>query len=387
VKLAHRLIFKELAVTFTLSVSTLLGVLLMGRMIQLRELLMGHDLGFLDLMKLFFFMSPYFMLLIAPIACMLSVFLTFLRMSSDNELTALKAGGVSLYRLAPPVIFFCIACTAATYFISFHGISWGMNNFRSSVVEFARTKSRFAIQPGVFNRDFPNLTFYAKNTNPETGELMDLFVRDSTVEDAPVIIMAPYGKITTKPDEGIMEVAFRNGRIFRRGKGELNVLSFRNYTVRVPIAMLIGGKFFDSSRISEQSVATLQRMKNNPSEKLLRDENRWRKVHNELAKRYSLPFGCFVLGLFAMPVACVFRGLNQQYGLSLSLGLFLVYYTLFSIGSSLGESGVAPPTVLQWIPNVLFLVIGLVLLRYTNLERVPSVLERIMHIKARRAES
>lgn len=378
-KLAYRLIAKELALTFFLSVSTLLGILLMGRMIQLRELLLGHELGILDLLQLFFYMSPYFMLLIAPIATMLSVFLTFLRMSSDNELTALRAGGVSLYRLTPPVIFFCIACSLATYFIAFHGISWGMQNFRETVVHFARTKSRFAIQPGVFNQDFPNLTFFAKNTNPASGELMDLFVRDTTVKDAPVVIMAPYGRITTDPSQGTMEVYFRNGRIYRRGQGELNVLSFKNYTVRIPLVMLLGKFYMDKNKISEQSVAKLHELVNNPQQYFEGRMKDWQKAKTELAKRYSLPFACFVLGMFAMPVACIFRGLKQQYGLFLSLGLFLVYYTMFSFGTSLGESGVFIPWVLLWSPNILFAAVSGSLLHFTNKERVPLLIERILH--------
>lgn len=384
-KLAHRLIAKELALTFFLSVSTLLGILLMGRMIQLRELLLGHELGILDLLQLFFYMSPYFMLLIAPIAAMLSVFLTFLRMSSDNELTALRAGGVSLYRLSLPVVLFCIVCSIGTYFISFYGISWGMENFRETVVHFARTKSRFAIQPGVFNQDFPNLTFFAKNTNPESGELLDLFVRDTTVKNAPVVIKAPYGKISTNPSEGTMQVYFRNGQIYRRDKDELNVLSFKNYTVRIPLVMLLGNFYLDTNKISEQSVARLRHMIASPEQYFANDPKRISKAKTELAKRYSLPFACFVLGMFAMPVACLFRGLKQQYGLFLSLGLFLVYYTLFSFGTSLGESAVLPPNVVLWFPNVLFAGLSGSLLYFTNRERVPLIIERIMHLKSRKA--
>ena len=127
--LLQRIIFKELTGTFLLSLAALLSLILVGRMLQLRELLIGLDLGVLDLGVLFFYLSPFFLLLVMPIAVMLSVFLSFLRMSTERELVALKACGVSLYQLLPAPVMFCVLTTLICYGVSFWGISWGMDNF------------------------------------------------------------------------------------------------------------------------------------------------------------------------------------------------------------------------------------------------------------------
>lgn len=85
--------FKELVSIFLLCLGALLSLILIGRGLQLRELFLGLDLGLTDATLLFLYLVPFFMLLVVPVACMLSVFLTFLRMSTDRELVALKAGG------------------------------------------------------------------------------------------------------------------------------------------------------------------------------------------------------------------------------------------------------------------------------------------------------
>ena len=90
--LLQRQIFKEIANLFVLAVGVLLTLILISRAVQMRELFLGLDLGILDTVLLFGYMTPLFLMLVIPIACMLSVFLTFLRMSTDRELVALRAG-------------------------------------------------------------------------------------------------------------------------------------------------------------------------------------------------------------------------------------------------------------------------------------------------------
>ena len=114
----------------------------------------------------------------------------------------------------------------------------------------------------------------------------------------------------------------------------------------------------------------------------------WRKVDTEYYKRLTMPIGCIVLGLFAIPIAYVFRGLKQQYGLLLALGLFLVYYTMFSIGVSMSESGAVPPSISLWAPNVLFVFVAGIGMHYANLERTPTVVQWLLHLRrGREAEA
>nr|WP_089273432.1 LPS export ABC transporter permease LptF [Humidesulfovibrio mexicanus] len=372
-KIIHRQIFKELVQLFLLIGSCLLGLILVGRMLQLRELLLSQNLGVLDILRLFVYLSPFFMLLLTPIACMLSVFLTFLRMAADRELTALKASGVSLYQLLPAPLLFCGACTLFSLYVSLYGVSWGMEQFKVSLMEFARTKTKLSLQAGVFNQEFPGLTIYAQQVDLDSGDIRFVFVQDKTSKGLTTTVVAPEGSVTTDPAKEQIKVMFKNGRIFRREGEKLDVLHFGSYTVRLPLGNMLRKMGFE--RISPKELSFERLLEFDRDSELMSkvfDLDRARKVKVEIQKRLALPLACLVLGLFSVPIACVFRALKQQHGLVLALGVFLVYYSMLSVAESMGESRVVPPVIGIWLPNILFALAGGVFFRQAVRERVPG---------------
>jgi len=383
VKLLHKQIFFELLRLFGLTVSCLLGLILIGRMLQLRSLFLSQNIGFFNILQLFFFLMPFFLLLITPIATMLSVFLTFLRMSTDNELTALKANGVSLYKMLPAPILFCTLCTLFTFAISFWGLAWGMDMFKVKLYDFAKTHSKFALQPGVFNKEFPGITFYAHQVDNEKGELKFAFVRDESIKGTSVIVTAPEARIVSTPETAEVKVIFNKGKIFRQDGDELNILKFGTYSVKLDLGKLLGGFNFTEQKAKDMTFERLSEIRRMPSSAPSASPRFYRKVDTEYFKRLTLPLGCLILGLFAIPIAYVFRGLKQQYGLVMAMGLFLVYYSMFSIGVSMGESGSIPPIYGLWLPNILYVLIALLGIKYANEERTLPVVDWITHMKSK----
>lgn len=380
-KLLQRQIFLELLKLFGLTVSCLLGLILVGRMLQLRSLFLSQNIGIFNILQLFFFLTPFFLLLITPIATMLSVFLTFLRMSTDNELVALKASGVSLYRMLPAPALFCALCTLFAFFISFWGLAWGMDMFKTKLYYFAKTHSKFALQPGVFNKEFPNITFYAHQVDNEKGQLKFAFVRDDSIKGTSVVVVAPEAEIVSTPEQALIHIVFRNGKIFRESGDELNVLKFGRYSIKLDLGKLLVGFNFSEEKAKDMPFSRLSAIRGDHSLMPGQDDRFYRKVDTEFYKRLTLPLGCFVLGMFAIPIASIFRGLKQQYGLLMAMGLFMVYYTMFSVGVSMGESGTIRPQYGMWAPNLLFVLVASIGMRYANLERTPSVVHRLRHLR------
>lgn len=385
-KIIQREIFKEHLTLFLLIGSCLLGLILVGRLLQLREMLLAQNLTALDILQLFFYLSPFFMLMLTPIACMLSVFLTYLRMSNDRELTALRASGVSLYQLLPATLAFSLLCTAFSFYISLFGLSWGMERFKVSLMEFARTKTQLSLQSGVFNQEFPGLTIYAQQVDLGSGDIRFIFVQDRSNKGFTNTVVAPEATVVTDAEKEQIRIQFRNGRIYRRQDEQLDVLHFGSYAVRLPLGRMLRSMGFE--RVSPKEMSYAKLLQYDSDQELMKqlDTERQLKVKVELQKRLALPLGCLVLGLFSVPVACVFRALRQQHGLLLSLGVFLVYYGLMSVFESLGESRILPPALGMWLPNVLFAGTGIMFLRQAVAERVPGfVLAAIQRLQRRAA--
>jgi len=248
-----------------------------------------------------------------------------------------------------------------------------MEQFKRSLMEFARTKTKLSLQAGVFNQEFPGLTIYAQQVDLDSGDIRFIFVQDKTSKNFTTTVVAPVGSVTTDPVKEQIKVVFKNGRIFRREGEKLDVLHFGTYVVRLPLGNMLRKMGFERLSPKELSFAKLLEFDGDP--KLLNetfDSDRARRVKVEIQKRLALPLACLVLGLFSIPIACVFRALKQQQGLVLALGVFLVYYSMLSVAESVGELRLVPPVIGIWVPNVLFTAMGLFFLRQAVHERVPS---------------
>lgn len=253
--------------------------------------------------------------------------------------------------------------------------------FKVTLYESARKHSKFSLQPGVFNKEFSGLTFYAHQVDNEEGKLKFAFVQDQTKHGTSVVVVAPDARIISRPETAEVDIVFEKGKIFRKDDDELNVLKFGTYSVRLDLGKLLGDFSFKEIKAKDMPLSQLAEIREDPSKAPPESSARFhRKVDTEYFKRLTLPLGCLILGMFAIPIAYVFRGLKQQYGLVLSMGLFLVYYSMFSISVSMGESGTISPLYGMWAPNIMYVLIAAIGMKYANEERTLPIVEWGAHI-------
>lgn len=373
--------FRELTLTFFMCVFSLMSLILISRGLLLRELFLGLEFTVADIGLLFFYMVPMFLIMVIPISCMVSVFLTFLRMSTDRELIALKAGGISVYQMLRAPAVFSFACMVMTLFISLHGIAWGTAHFRSTILHIANTKAKLVVQPGVFNREIFGLTLFARQVDPDTGVLKQVIFEDTTQDEkGSFTVLAPEGEIVTDHARGMLVFHLKDGRMYRLDGENVSIMDFEEYTVSLDISSLFSEVALKDIRPKDMAwndLVTMHRDRTAESEKYQQ------RVAVELQKRWSLPVACLVLGIFALPLACAFEGVKRQLGIVLALLLFLLYYSVFSVGLATGESGLVPPAVGMWAGNVLFALAAAAGLQLTYRERVPAVTNFMLHLKER----
>jgi lipopolysaccharide export system permease protein len=100
-----------------------------------------------------------------------------------------------------------------------------------------------------------------------------------------------------------------------------------------------------------------------------RKDRRYFRMLLELHRRLALPFGCFALGIIAVPLGVQSRSAKRSFGLVLGLFFFLFYYLLMSMGKVYGETGTYPPQIGMWLPNVIIGSLGVYFLIRTANER------------------
>ncbi len=359
-KLLTRRVFIELLFHWFLCIGIFLFLLLVGKMLKLRQVLFTLNLSTLDIIQLFIFLSPFFLMLLIPIAVMVSMFLTMQRMSADREILALRSEGITLPQIVPAPFIFLLLLTLFSGFISFHGVSWGMKNFQNTLLDMAKTKTQLTLRPGNFNQDFPGLTIYSKNINRNSGIINGIFIEDRVHGESSVQIIAPRGKIQTDYDKGKIFFSLFDGKIYRYSKEAINILNFTQYKIALDIQKLLGEVDVDKDEPKYMSMERLTGLSNQPEkiDSKEKEQGYLRQLEVEKQKRLALPVACFVLGFMALPLGWMFEDIQRHVGAVMILFVFFIYYALFSLGMSLAETGRLTPITGVWFPNIIFFLVA-----------------------------
>ncbi|MGD9283679.1 MAG: LptF/LptG family permease, partial [Desulfobacterales bacterium] len=123
--LINKYIFKEFVPSFAVNVMLFTFLFLMAELIQITNWIVNYNINLLTILWMIFYQTPYFLIFVIPLSIMITVLLTFLKLSSQNEILAIKSGGISIYALLTPVGLFCLIGFVLTGFMTFYGQAWG----------------------------------------------------------------------------------------------------------------------------------------------------------------------------------------------------------------------------------------------------------------------
>jgi lipopolysaccharide export system permease protein len=356
----HRYILKEMLAPFMLSLSLLLFVFLMTTMLQITDLVVNYRVGLGTVFQILLYLIPSFMGFIIPMSTMMAVLLAFLKMSSDNEIIALKAGGVSLYHLMPPVLFFCIMAFFSAVFMTVFGLPWGKNAVKEMLLDLNTSSYGALLKERTFNDSFKGIMIYVNKTDPKTKTLIDVFIEDRNNRGTVVTITAPRGQMINSAENDTFHLQLYDGFINQVQLKEKSShgIRFKTYDVRLNLSRTREAARGMMKRESEMSYTELRNYAHTAEKK----DERYYSVLLELHKKFSLPFACIALGVIAVPLGVQSKSARRSFGIGLGLFFFLLYYLMLSAGAAFGEAGSYPPIVGMWAPNLVMGSLGIFLL-------------------------
>jgi len=124
-------------------------VLLMGRILQLMDLMINKGVGFPDILRLILFLLPPFLAITVPIALLVGILIGLGRLSRENEILVMKSAGISLYQLVPSVALLSLAAFALTLLLQFYIVPVVNSAGRLLLVDLARQKAGIGIKEKV----------------------------------------------------------------------------------------------------------------------------------------------------------------------------------------------------------------------------------------------
>ncbi len=370
----HRYLAREMVVPFGLGFVVFTFILFMQQVLKLVEMILNKGVPVATVAELVAYVLPSFLGLTVPMATLLAILVAFGRLSGDSEVTAMKGCGISLYQLYPPVLLLALAAYGASTLLSLYAVPWGKQGFKRIVFESANSRAEAGIKERVFNTDFDGLTLYVDRADIRGSRLTGVFIADRREGSQPTIIVAGEGRIVSDPQAKAVTLHLVNGTIQRPGRDPATYhrAEFKTYDLRLDVGGLASFqrsalKFTDLS--PEEMKAELRALGRGDASR-----NKKLVAYHE---KFSMPFASLVFAVIGVPLGLQSRRSGRATGYPLAILVFLVYYVLLSVGETLGGSGLLPPVLSVWLPNLALGAVGLVLFRAAAHEGVLPLLDRV----------
>ena len=363
----NRHIFAEMIPPFVINIVFFLFVFLMAKVLELTDLIVNYKVGLSSVLLMLFYSIPFFLQFVIPMSIMMAVLLSFLRSSSDNEIIALEAGGISIYNLLPPAFLFCFIGFIITGFMTIYGIPWGWRSFKDLTYELAVSHFDVGIKERTFNDSFKDVMFYVNKIDTKNKLLIDVFIEDKRTKNIIATVVAPRARLFSEPEKLALHLRLHKGTINQVNieNKSVNTISFNTYDINLYAARAVSKVQKGEKDKEEMSIAELYRYLKDYGDK----DGRYYRTLMDFHKKFSIPFSCFFLGLLAVPLGCQSKSGRKSYGLGLGLIFFLLYYFLLAAGWGFGESGTYPPLIGMWMPNIVAGGMGFFLLVRTANKR------------------
>jgi lipopolysaccharide export system permease protein len=361
-------IIREISSLFLLGIAIFTLILLMGRLIKLTDLVVSYGVPLVDVSRMIIYLVPSFLVYTIPMAFLLAVLLAFGRLSADNEIIVIKASGMSLIQVMPPVIFCAFVAVLLALGASTIGVPWGNSAFKELTFQVLKRNISATIREKTFWDDIPGVVMYTDLYEVQNQTLKGVIIHDGRNPDRPMTIFAHDGVVSTAPASKALLLSLHDGSIHMAGAGGLyRLVHFGEYSMTV-------GENRDSTEISKNELdmwpSELQRRIENPATSVI---DRL-KMSAELHSRFTFPFASLVFAILAVPLGMQNRRSGKSGGFTISISVILIYYILMSVARTLSEKGVVPPAFGLWIPNLIFLCVGVFFLRMASLEkRIPLI--------------
>jgi LPS export ABC transporter permease LptG/LPS export ABC transporter permease LptF len=376
---------------------TLLGfgfytfIILMKQLFDLAGMIIRRSLPVHTIGKLLLLSLPHIVVLTVPMSLLFGILIAIGRLSSDSEIIAMRALGISTSKIYLPVFYFSFAIFVLNLYLMNVVLPRGNTELQRLRAEVFTSAVEKEIQPRVFYDEYENLVIYINDINPGTAQWKGVFVADNRAEEANQVDATHIGQVgalaaTAGPtgqkiivaDSGTLSIVPASKQVW------LNLTRAQNHVFdpRKPDK-------YDQTRNNRQRVLLPDRFEQaDPNLRLARslrelnlpeliqqarllslshaDQVAYRLAKVEIHKKFAIPFACLAFGVVGLPLGLTNRRGGKSSGFSLSIAIILVYYVILYNGEALAASGKIGSAVGMWAPNVILMAFGIYLIIRAN---------------------
>jgi len=385
--LLHRHVLKEVLVSTALAMGLFVFVLLVGNaMRDIAELVAAGKLDFMVFLKLMGLLIPYVAAYALPLGVLTGTLMALGRLSSQQEITAMKSSGISLYQIASPVFVISFIGMIVGVVVNLHYAPQSRLAYKHLMVSAISENPIGFIEARRFIREFPGYVIYMGDR--EGPVMQDFWIWELDEEKrVKLFLRAKEGEINFDQTNNALVLTLRDGTAEQRdvsGSGGLadepmRSLFFGELPIELPMGKIFGEKSQRQARIKEMTFAQLMERRDEELAKeaaAAADGTRdgttegiskgRMKVQMHMQKSFAMAFSVFSLAIFGVPLAIQVGRKESYANLAIALIIAMSYYFLIIAVSWLEGARGLRPDLLIWLPNIIFQAVGFYLIQRAN---------------------
>jgi lipopolysaccharide export system permease protein len=397
----HFYLTRQVLASLLLTVAVFTFVLLLGNVMkEILALLVNRQASLGLVIKAIGLLIPFVMVFALPMGMLTATLLVFGRFSADQELTAVRASGISLISLITPILLLSLLVSGVCASFNLQIAPQCRESYKRLFAELGVESSLAFLSEDRFVDDIPGHILYVRkkedvNLGPETG-LTEIHpglrvrallqdVRYYQLEKSQIIlrVSAPRGKILVDEDEQTVYLhlsdAVGEAREISEQKPEETGWLLLDPGEQRPTKIswkpgYVGDFYSDPLDLQPMQKGDRKQKLSEMTFSQLRQELRMREkqgvettpVQLQIHKQIAFSFASFGFALIGIPLGIKAHRRETNAGFAMALVLTLLYYSFIILGQSLEGRPEYSPYLILWIPNFIFQATGAALLWRAN---------------------
>lgn len=357
-KILRNYFLKEFTGPFFLSLGVLTFVMLLGNLIKIADLIINKGVDFFSVLKVFLFMVPYLLTYILPIAALTAVLLSLGRLSSDNEIIAIRASGINLFSLILPLHVIGIILSLVLVIFNDRVIPYAHFASRKTLIEVGIKNPAAALEPGVFINSFQKYILFIYRI--DENKLSNVRIYEPQGEGRPTrTIVARRGEFIAVPEKNMVKLKLIDGTSDEpdpQNPSSFYKLNFKTYFMSLNLAQAQ-----NKDKIEKKPKdMTIQELRDAVA-KLKKEGVDPAPLVTEIQEKISLAFSCLIFMILGCPMAVITRRREKSINFGIAFLIVGIYYLLLIGSEALSLQGNIDPRIAMWIPNIILGFIGTIL--------------------------
>ena len=360
-RIADRYIARQILMGSLYAILILSLVLVMGNLFkQARPFLVDQRAPLGLVLRFAINVLPYSLMFTIPWGFLSAVLLVFGRMSSDQEITSFRVAGVSLSRLALPILIIGALLSALCLWINVNVVPLAKASLGEMIYEQAKRDPRALLNPGIVQSKFQNQKVFVEEREGDSLNGFHLYqITDATADTPPQIDAYVHaGQVSLVVDEEKKQLRLKLIDTFIETKQDSGMSKYAFAGEAEPWLFDFGS---EENRRVRSSAMTNGEITAYIAENPTLENAEKVKFRAEITKRYSISMACFSFACMAIPLALQSRRKDASGGLIFSL-IIATGYFLFTVLADEFETDLGA-TIVLWAPNVFCILLGLLLFR------------------------